>query len=98
MTADAFGPCQAVVILVDLDRRWVPPEEDLRVLFGLTAAEGNLAAMLASGKTLNESADALGISKETARSQLKGVFFKTETNRQAELVALLARLTRVGRQ
>jgi DNA-binding CsgD family transcriptional regulator len=34
----------------------------------------------------------LGISKITARNQLKTIFSKTDTHRQSELVALLARL------
>ena len=60
--------------------------------FGLTAAEGRLAERLAGGQSLDVVADALGISRETARSQLKAAFAKTSTSRQAELVALLHRL------
>jgi DNA-binding CsgD family transcriptional regulator len=60
--------------------------------FDLTPAEARLAAHLASGATLQAVAERLGISKETARNQLKMVFAKTGTNRQAQLVALLARL------
>lgn len=91
VTIDAFSPCQAVVVLVDPDRRIATPQEDLRALFGLTAAEARLAGALAAGTGLDDCADILKISKETARSQLKRVFSKTETQRQAELVALLAR-------
>jgi DNA-binding CsgD family transcriptional regulator/PAS domain-containing protein len=91
VTIDAFSPCQAVVVLVDPDQRTVTPEEDLRALFGLTSAEARLTGALAAGASLEDCADVLEISKETARSQLKRVFSKTETQRQAELVALLAR-------
>jgi hypothetical protein len=35
-----------------------------------------------------------GISVHTARSQLKSVFAKTDTHRQAELVALAGKLTK----
>jgi DNA-binding CsgD family transcriptional regulator len=59
--------------------------------FGLTPAEQRLAVQLASGLSLRQSADRLGITYQTARSQLKAVFSKTGTSRQAELVALLAR-------
>ena len=37
-------------------------------------------------------AASLGVSRETARTQLKAVFAKTNTRRQAELAALVARL------
>ena len=93
VTVDALAACQAVVVLVDPDRRAEPSEADLRMLFGLTAAEARLAAALGSGRSLEESADGLCISKQTARSQLKHVFSKTDTKRQGELVALLARLS-----
>ncbi len=39
-----------------------------------------------AGDTLREAAAALGIKEGTARSQLKPVFGKTGTRRQAELV------------
>jgi DNA-binding CsgD family transcriptional regulator len=64
--------------------------------FGLTPAERRLAVQLASGFSLRQSADRLGISYQTARSQLKVVFAKAGTSRQAALVALLARLPPTG--
>ena len=60
--------------------------------FGLTAAEAKLAAKLASGSGIEGAAASLGVSRETARTQLKAVFGKTNTRRQAELVALVSRL------
>jgi len=60
--------------------------------FGLTPAEARLAAMIACGTSLETAAEGAGITRETARSQLKAVFAKTCTHRQSELVALLARL------
>ncbi|WP_062115030.1 helix-turn-helix transcriptional regulator [Aureimonas sp. AU40] len=58
--------------------------------FGLTPAELRLTAGIANGTPLREAALRLGISYETARSQLKAVFSKTQTRRQVELVSLLA--------
>jgi DNA-binding CsgD family transcriptional regulator len=66
--------------------------DTLMTLFGLTAAEARLAARLAAGDALDAIADDLGIAKETARNQVKAIFAKTGTHRQAELVAILARL------
>lgn len=64
----------------------------LRELFGLTTAEARLAQAMARGTSLQGFAAAMGISEGTARVQLKSVFAKTSTHRQAELVALLARV------
>jgi DNA-binding CsgD family transcriptional regulator len=58
--------------------------------FGLTPAERQLALRLATGLSLRESADRLGIASNTARFQLRAVFAKTGTSRQGELVALIA--------
>lgn len=82
-----------LVLLRDLASKPNLQRDVLRQAFGLTSAESRLAAQMAAGETLEEAADALGTSKETARSQLKAVFVKTNTHRQAELVALLSRLT-----
>ena len=64
-------------------------EEALCKLYSLTHAEARLAAVLINGHRLDEVQDLLGISKETARWQIKQIFAKTGTNRQAELIRLL---------
>lgn len=58
----------------------------------LTAAEAKLAALTGAGETVERAAERLGISKLTAQTQLKAVFSKTDTQQQAELAALIARL------
>jgi DNA-binding CsgD family transcriptional regulator len=57
--------------------------------FLLTPAEAQIALGIADGETLAAIAEARGVSVSTARTQLKSVFAKTGTHRQAELVALL---------
>jgi DNA-binding CsgD family transcriptional regulator len=42
--------------------------------------------------TLEQTAEQLGMTYETARSHLRRVFEKTETTRQSELIIQLARL------
>jgi DNA-binding CsgD family transcriptional regulator len=59
-----------------------------RRLYGLTAAESLLASALVACGTLDEAADALAITKETARSTIKRVYRKTEAKGQADLVRL----------
>ncbi len=61
----------------------------LQEYYNLTAAEARLALMLASGQSLTEISTTLNLSQNTVRNQLKSVFAKTETSRQAELVALI---------
>ena len=92
VSTDALARCQALVVLVDPEARPRPPESSLRASFGLTAAEARLAILIATGASLETVADEIGIAHETARNQLKAIFAKTDTHRQAELVALLARL------
>jgi DNA-binding CsgD family transcriptional regulator len=48
---------------------------------------------MAAGDTIDEAAEALAISPAHARQRLKTLFAKTATNRQSELIALLARLS-----
>ncbi len=74
------------------DSAVLPSSDLLRSVFRMTGSEARLANHLAAGLSLQQAADVSGITSETARSQLKAVFSKTETNRQAELVALLSRL------
>ncbi len=58
-------------------------------LYGLTRAEARVAALLANGYRLEETAESLGLVYETARKHLKHVFGKTGTDRQAELIRML---------
>lgn len=64
----------------------------LRAVFDLTSREAALAATLSATFSLVEAARELGITYETARSQLKSVFAKTATGSQAELIGLLSNL------
>ncbi|CAN5164028.1 LuxR family transcriptional regulator [soil metagenome] len=64
-------------------------EDHARRLFDFTPAEARLAAALAGGLALKEAALHQGIRFSTARSYLEGIFRKTRTNQQSQLVALL---------
>ncbi|WP_174297633.1 helix-turn-helix transcriptional regulator [Sphingomonas bacterium] len=59
--------------------------------FGLTRAERALALALIDGQSLRHAAAARGVSINTVRCQLAGLFNKTGARRQTELVALLTR-------
>ena len=63
--------------------------EQMQTLFGLTAAEARVALRLAEGKTLQEISDEHDVSSNTTRAQLKQVFIKTGSRRQAELVKIV---------
>ena len=58
-------------------------------LYGLSRAEARVAALLAQGNRLDETAQILGVAYETVRKHLKQIFSKTGTDRQAELVRML---------
>lgn len=90
--SDFFSPGRVIILLTDLTAPLRPEATQLCAAFGLTAAEAKLAAKLASGSGIVGAAASLGVSRETARTQLKAVFAKTNTRRQAELAALVSRL------
>lgn len=89
---DGFGSSEPAAILF-VRTPGSPPLQPgaLRDLFGMTRAEARLACALAAGQPLDAITGHFGVTLNTARSQLKSVFAKTSTNRQSELVALLAR-------
>jgi DNA-binding CsgD family transcriptional regulator len=90
--SDLFSSGRLILLLTDLRSPLRPDLTQLCAAFGLTAAEAKLAAKVASGTGVDGAAASLGVSRETARTQLKAVFAKTNTRRQAELAGLLARL------
>jgi DNA-binding CsgD family transcriptional regulator len=95
LAANALADCQALVILIDLEKRPHTSEAALRITFHMTTAEARLAARLSAGESLEFATETIGISKETGRNQLKSIFLKAGVKRQSELVAVLSQfLTR----
>jgi DNA-binding CsgD family transcriptional regulator len=91
---DVLCQARALVFLTDLARPSLPAADRIAAILCLTSAEGRLVAQLVKGRELADAAERLGVSVHTARSQLKSVFAKTGTHRQAELVALAGRITK----
>lgn len=90
---DPSGRAAAIVLVTDPEDRAVPPAALLCRWFGVTSAEARVALRIAQGKDVPEVARELGIEPETARTQLKRVFVKTRTHRQADLVRLVLSVT-----
>jgi DNA-binding CsgD family transcriptional regulator len=88
---DLFQQAKAVIWIVDPYANPLPWEPVLRQAFGCTRAEASVAVALAQGSDIDEIAQLRGVSPGTIRAQIKGIFAKTNTRRQAELVALLLR-------
>jgi DNA-binding CsgD family transcriptional regulator len=81
----------AVLFISDPDQNSELPVGLLQRCYGLTAAEARLAILLVEGRALNEAADFCGVTRNTAKTQLKNVFAKTQVQRQGELIRLLLR-------
>jgi DNA-binding CsgD family transcriptional regulator len=89
---DPRGAGLALVLVVDpegADTRSV--DRELRLL-GLTRAEARLAALLGTGLSRGQAAEALDISANTVDDTIKHVYAKLGLSRQADLVRLVQRL------
>lgn len=90
--ANAWPDETSAIILLDLDAHPEPSPRALQRLFGLTTAETQLAIELSRGHSVLDIARSKRLSRTTVRSQLATLFVKTQTRRQADLVALLGRV------
>lgn len=90
---DAWSPARIMVLLDGPDSPALDPEKLART-FGFSPRETALAQTLLDGQELGAAATRLGVGRETVRSQLKSLFNKTETNRQAELAEVLRKFRR----
>jgi len=79
----------AVIFIGDPEKAHNLPPHTISHHFGLTSGEAMLVSGLIEGTSLRDVADQLAITEHTARSVLKKVFAKTETNRQSDLVSLV---------
>ena len=82
----------ALVLLVDPASRGRIDPALLKDLLGLTAAESQVATMLAEGYTIRQIAAATGRSEGTIRWHVKHIFGKLGVSRQVELVQLVMSL------
>lgn len=87
---DIFASAQVLLVLTAVVAPEAPLTEMLHGLFDLTPAEARVARALAAGQSIEEISLRSATSRETVRTQLKGVMAKTATTRQSELVRLLA--------
>jgi DNA-binding CsgD family transcriptional regulator len=93
---DVFLDGGMILLLTGAGQASPPGAEVLQALFDLTPAEARLCRALASGDAPEGIAASFGLATSTIRSQLKSLFAKMDVNRQAQLVALLARFTLPG--
>jgi len=86
--AAASGPLEplAAVLVGDVASGFAASPDAIRNLYNLTPAETRLMLALLNGETPAEYAERTGITLNTARTQLKSLFAKTGSNRQADLV------------
>lgn len=87
---DIFAQADLMLVVTPVDRATIPSAEVLQGLFDLTPAEARVARSIGDAQTVDTIALALGVSRETVRSQVKAVLSKTGLSRQQELISLLA--------
>ena len=97
---DIFNGASTLLVVTSLTNPKAPPAQVLSGLFDLSPAEARVARGLVEGNSIEDIAKATNLSRETIRTQLKFIFAKTGTKRQAELVGLLtgAQIGRVKSQ
>lgn len=84
------GSAPAIALFLgDPERQFDVTSDALRELFELTRTESRIAACLANGLTVQDSADRLGIAINTARAHLRAIYAKTGVCRQSQLVHLI---------
>lgn len=79
------GQSRAMVLAASPGSRALS-EDGLCAFFSLSPAEARLTQQLALGQSMEDAATALGVSHNTAKTQLKKVFAKVGVNRQPELL------------
>lgn len=94
-TTIAVQPAVVLCLVAKLGGHRLATARQLMAFFGLSPAEARLARSLAHGDCLDEFAEAQGIQRCTARTQLQHALRKTRTNDQKELIRLVLSLPAV---
>lgn len=85
----AGEPEGVLCLAAPLDRRRIATARQLMQLFGLSSAEARLTRALAVGESLEDYARENGLRLPTVKTQLRAIFAKTGTDRQAALLRLV---------
>lgn len=85
----------ALLFIVDPADRAATSSAWLMEAYGLTPAEARVALAVAEGSAIAETADRLGLSANTIKTHLRGVFAKTGVRRQAELTRLVTSINAI---
>jgi len=83
------GNHKVAILAKDLRDEGLYLHEDFTNAFRLTHAEARLVAILKQGHGLFDTAQQLGITKNTARTHMRHIYSKVGANRQADLARLL---------
>ena len=86
---DIFSGAAGLLVVTPLVSANAPSAELLQGLFDLTPAEARVARAIAQRQTVSDIAEALDLSRETVRTQLKSVLSKTGQSRQLDLAVML---------
>jgi DNA-binding CsgD family transcriptional regulator len=89
---NAFLGARVLLVFSNLTPRLAPDPTLIAQALDLSPAESRVAALLATGFSIDVAAERLCISRETARNHVKAAFSKTGTHRQAELISLVSQL------
>ncbi|WP_159931261.1 helix-turn-helix transcriptional regulator [Oceanicoccus sp. KOV_DT_Chl] len=80
----------AVVFISDVQGTPEVSTDTLQQLFGFTNSEARVAAYLANGHTIPETAEALSISINTAKTHSRNIYEKTGVNKQTKFIQLIS--------
>ncbi|MEM6413656.1 MAG: helix-turn-helix transcriptional regulator [Pseudomonadota bacterium] len=83
----------ALVAIVDPHHNKNADSETLRLLYGLTPKEAEIAVLIAAGQNTNQIAASLRNSVGTVRWHINNIFSKTGVSRQADLGRLVQTIT-----
>jgi len=83
-------PC-AILYISDPDLRSDDAVDGVMDAYGLTPSEKRLLSELLAGRSLQEAADLLNITRATSRNRLARIMTKTDTHRQSELIQFMLR-------
>lgn len=86
----------AMILIVDPEQVPHSPEQRLRTLYNLTAAEARVACEIHKGTSLNAIAELLNVQTSTVRTHLHHIFEKTGARRQADLARQIEQVSVVS--